>query len=130
MGPQMGPEMGPLGPMGPMGPMGPPMGPGQAAWEAAQHGQTGYSREEQHRRAEDILRNSNMTGNQKRGQSVWDSAMRNAQNQHPGQFPGNPSGQEMCGDEPCDFDKRSAERRELEEMRNAQNQHPGQFPGN
>jgi hypothetical protein len=99
--------------------MGQSIGPGQDAWNAAQGG---YSREEQHRRAQDILRNANKTGNQKRGQSVWDAALRNSQGHNKGKH----SGQEMCGDEPLDFDAYPAERESMEEFVNGSPRYPAE----
>jgi hypothetical protein len=65
---------------------------------------------DERRRAQDVLRNLNMTRNQKRGQSVWASAMRNAGHSF------NDVGEEMCGIEECGLDSFPEERDSLERI--------------
>jgi hypothetical protein len=79
---------------------------GQSMWNPA-------SRFEQRRRAHDILRNTNMTGNQKRGQSVWDAAMRRM-------HPDNQLSPEMCGAEECGLDTHMGDRHLFEKAYGAE----------
>jgi hypothetical protein len=68
---------------------------------------------DQRRRAHDILRNTNMTNGQKRGQEVWEEATRNAMG---GSDRRQPLGEEMCGVEECGLDKYLGERDALERI--------------
>jgi hypothetical protein len=79
---------------------------------------------DQRRRAHDILRNTNMTNGQKRGQEVWEEAMRNAMG---GSDRRQPLGEEMCGVEECGLDKYLGERDAFEKMLGSGG--PGQGPG-
>jgi len=85
---------------------------GQSIWNRAAQGF------DQRRRPQD-LRNNNMTNNQKRGQSVWEQAMRNAhegmRNAQQGKF-----GSEMCGDEECGLDKHLGDRDLFEKLYGAE----------
>merc|ERR1719174_696685 len=82
---------------------------GQSMWNPAGHF-------DQRQRAQNIMRKTNMTNNQKRAQSVWDAAMRRAH----GNF-----GQEMCGNEECGLDKHLGDRDLFEKLYGAGPSGPG-----
>jgi hypothetical protein len=86
---------------------------------------------DQRRRAHDILRNTQMSNNQRRGGKVWEDAMRNAkaasERREQADF-----GEEMCGIEECGMDKFLGERYEFERLFGSgpwESEGPGDGPG-
>jgi hypothetical protein len=93
-----------------------------------QNGVSGAHGYDQRRRANDIIRNTNQSKQQKRGQKVWEEAMRNSmagndRSQRPN------FGEDMCGEEECGLDKYPGERYALEKMFGTNPYGPGGGPG-